>query len=170
MSHVASFSRCVAAFEVETTCQVERRLALSERVCGSIVDGAAIMEDPILLLVEDEALVAEALQVDLEEGGYQVVLADDGQAGLNIIDSDLHDFAGVITDIRVGAGPDGWDVARRAREVKPTIAVVYITGDSAADWAAKGVPNSILLQKPFAHAQLVTAVSTLLNQAGNIQV
>jgi DNA-binding response OmpR family regulator len=145
------------------------RLAFIERVCGSIVDRAAIMENPVLLLVEDEALVAEALQVDLEEGGYQVVLADDGQAALEAIDSNLHDFAGVITDIRIGAGPDGWDVARRGREVKPTVVVVYITGDSAADWAAKGVPNSIVLQKPFADAQLVIAVSTLLNQAGNSQ-
>ena len=31
-----------------------------------------------------------------------------------------------------------------------------MTGDSAADWAAEGVPNSTLLQKPFATAQMIT--------------
>jgi len=39
----------------------------------------------------------------------------------------------------------------------------YMTGASADDWASKGVPNSILLTKPFAPAQLLTAVSQLLN-------
>jgi len=38
-----------------------------------------------------------------------------------------------------------------------------VTAASADKWAANGVPNSILLTKPFAPAQLVTAVSQLLN-------
>jgi hypothetical protein len=38
-----------------------------------------------------------------------------------------------------------------------------MTGAAAGDWASRGVPNSILLEKPFAPAQLVTAVSQLLN-------
>jgi hypothetical protein len=38
-----------------------------------------------------------------------------------------------------------------------------MSGKDAADWASKGVPNSIMLAKPFAPAQLVTAVSQLLN-------
>jgi hypothetical protein len=38
-----------------------------------------------------------------------------------------------------------------------------MTGAAADDWASEGVPNSILLKKPFAPAQLVTAVSQLLN-------
>jgi len=40
---------------------------------------------------------------------------------------------------------------------------VYMTGAAAGHWAAQGVPNSILLAKPFAPAQLVTALSNLLN-------
>jgi hypothetical protein len=57
----------------------------------------------------------------------------------------------------------GWDVARRARAIKPDLPVVYITGANADEWAVQGVPNSLLLTKPFAPAQLVTAVSQLLN-------
>jgi hypothetical protein len=41
-----------------------------------------------------------------------------------------------------------------------------MTGTAAEDWARFGVPNSILLAKPFAPAQLVTAVSQLLNAGG----
>jgi hypothetical protein len=43
--------------------------------------------------------------------------------------------------------------------------VIYMTGDSAAQWSANGVPNSVLLRKPFVDAQLTTALATLLNAA-----
>ena len=58
---------------------------------------------------------------------------------------------------------EGWEVAHLAREIDPEFPVVYMSGASAADWPSKGVPNSIMLAKPFAPAQLVTAVSNLLN-------
>ena len=58
---------------------------------------------------------------------------------------------------------DGWEVARHAREIDPALPVVYMNGGSAEDWGSKGVPNGIVLAKPFAPAQLVTAISQLLN-------
>ena len=60
---------------------------------------------------------------------------------------------------------NGWQVAKAAREIDPTFPIVYMTGAAAGDWPSHGLPNSILLEKPFAPAQLVTAVSQLLNAA-----
>jgi len=57
----------------------------------------------------------------------------------------------------------GWDIARRAREITADLLIVYVTGDSGPEWASQGVPNSILVTKPFAPAQLLTAVSQLMN-------
>jgi hypothetical protein len=57
----------------------------------------------------------------------------------------------------------GWEVARHAREIDPAIPIVYMTGAAAEQWASHGVPHSTLLNKPFAPAQLVTAISQLLN-------
>jgi len=39
-----------------------------------------------------------------------------------------------------------------------------MSGDSASQWSARGVPNSLMLSKPFAPAQLVTGLATLLNR------
>jgi FixJ family two-component response regulator len=77
----------------------------------------------------------------------------------------------LVTDIRLPGESDGWDLARRARELNAQLPVVYVTGDSAADWSVKGVPNSVVIQKPYAAIQLVTAVATLItnrdtNEAG----
>jgi hypothetical protein len=43
--------------------------------------------------------------------------------------------------------------------------IVYMSGDSDHEWSSKGVPSSIIIAKPFAPAQLVTAVSTVINEA-----
>ena len=100
----------------------------------------------------------------LEEGGFEVVVAGSGIEALSALDEMAERLAGLVTDIRLGSGPDGWEVARHGRELRPDLPVVYMTGDSAADWAVKGVPKSVLLQKPFAPAQLITAISTLMNE------
>lgn len=56
----------------------------------------------------------------------------------------------------------GWEVARRLREKEPALPVVYVTASAAEEWASYGVSRSILIPKPFAPAQLVTALSNLL--------
>ena len=42
---------------------------------------------------------------------------------------------------------------------------VYMTGDSIDDWSSKGVPDSVVISKPFAPAQISTAVATLITAA-----
>jgi two-component system cell cycle response regulator CpdR len=68
-----------------------------------------------------------------------------------------------VTDINLVGQLDGWEVARAARENEPAMPVIYMTGTHGEEWASKGVPNSVLLAKPFAPAQLVTAIANLLN-------
>lgn len=117
---------------------------------------------PLLLLVEDEALVALALQDALEDAGYEVRWAEDGDSGAAVVASDLDQVSGLITDIRLGEGPDGWALAKQARSQRPELPILYVTGDSAPDWSEKGVPMSALLQKPFAPGQLIASLEALL--------
>jgi two-component system, OmpR family, response regulator len=69
-----------------------------------------------------------------------------------------------VTDIRLGAETSGWEIGRRARQHNSAIAIVYISGDSAGQYSAEGVPGSVMIQKPFVPDQIVTALSTQLNQ------
>lgn len=66
---------------------------------------------------------------------------------------------GVVTDIRFGELPDGWEVARIAHEIGPDIPIAYISGHGAVDWLSRGVPDSIRIEKPFTLAQLGTAAA-----------
>ena len=121
----------------------------------------------LILLAEDDHLVASNLLEGLEEAGYQALHAGSGKAAIDLLNTRATDIRALVTDIQLGPGPDGWQVAHRAREINPTLPVIYASGDSADVWAANGVPNSIMLQKPFAIAQLVTAVSQLITAASS---
>jgi DNA-binding response OmpR family regulator len=76
-------------------------------------------------------------------------------------------YRAVVSDINLAGKLDGWEVARIARESDPAMPVIYMTGTQGEEWASKGVPNSVLLAKPFAPAQLVTAIANLLNTASS---
>jgi DNA-binding response OmpR family regulator len=131
--------------------------------------GKSLTNPVLLLVVEDEPAILMMAEDVLQEAGFEVILAAKGDEALTTLDATENSPAGLVTDIRLGSGINGWEVARHAREKHPEIAVVYMTADSAADWAAYGVPKSVLVQKPFAGAQLVTAMANLLNdQAGNV--
>jgi len=123
------------------------------------------MKPAILLLVDDDELIRDVLHAELGDAGFSLVAARNGVQALAELDTDASRFKAVITDINLGSGPDGWDVGRHARELVSDMPIVYISGDSAHEWASKGVPRSVIIAKPFAPAQLVTAVSVLINES-----
>lgn len=122
------------------------------------------MQESRVLIVEDEALVAMALEDILSEAGYAVTLASDAAAAISTLENEHAEIEAVITDIRMPGKLSGWDVGQRARELQPDLPVVYCSGDQAAEWSARGVPGSLMLRKPFAMSQLVTAVSQLITE------
>jgi DNA-binding response OmpR family regulator len=119
---------------------------------------------PIILVVEDDPLIQSVVEEILTDGGFEIVIVSSDENAVDLLDVQKVKYRAVVTDINLGRDKlDGWDVARRAREIDAGFPVVYMTGASADDWASKAVPNSILLTKPFVPAQLLTAVSQLLN-------
>jgi DNA-binding response OmpR family regulator len=124
----------------------------------------ALEDLPIVLVIEDDQLIQSIVEDALIEGGFELVIVSSGENAVELLDRSHRKYRALVTDINLGRDKmEGWDVARYAREMDPAVPVVYMSGDSAEDWGSKGVPNSIMLAKPFAPAQLVTAVSQLLN-------
>jgi CheY-like chemotaxis protein len=119
----------------------------------------------LLLLVEDDEFVRPSIEDALSDGGFEVKLAKTGAEALALLESNKDALRGLVTDINLGKGPNGWDVARNARELIPELPIVYMSGGSTHEWTSHGVPNSILVSKPFALAQIVTAIATLINAA-----
>jgi len=120
-------------------------------------------ELPIILVVEDDDAVQGLVEGALVDGGFQPAIAASGEEAVTLLMGRLTKYRALVTDVNLLGTMDGWGVAKRAREIDPEFPVVYMTGARADDYGSQGVPNSILLTKPFAPAQLVTAVAQLLN-------
>jgi DNA-binding response OmpR family regulator len=117
----------------------------------------------LILVVEDDAVAGGEVKRALEDAGFRVLLVQSGEKATSTFDENAGEVGGLVADVKLGGNVSGWDVARHAREVNQDLPVVYITGFSAEDWPSQGVPKSILVQKPFAPAQIITAISSLLN-------
>jgi DNA-binding response OmpR family regulator len=123
------------------------------------------VSEPIVLLVEDEPLVLLVAQDALEAGGYTVLPVQHASEAMKVLDDRVADLAALVTDIRVPGGSNGWDIAKHARELRADLPILYVTADGVTDWPVKGVPNSVVMQKPYAAIQLLTAVATLVTKA-----
>lgn len=121
------------------------------------------MNKPLVLIVDDEPLIAVMVEMAFLDAGFDVRTAMDAvEAAVRIGELDTQ-LSALVTDVRLGAGPDGWAVAAGARRNLPRLPVVYMTGDSAADWEAFGVPDSVMVQKPFVVEQVLDAVTSLID-------
>lgn len=123
-----------------------------------------------VLVAEDDALISTTLVDILSEAEFEPFVVVTAQEAFMELEADSSRFRALLTDIRMPGEKNGWDVARRARELQPFIPVIYMTGDSAEQWRAQGVPGSVLLQKPFVAAQLITALTGLLNDASMMDI
>jgi DNA-binding response OmpR family regulator len=126
--------------------------------------GSWALEDLLVILViEDDQSIQGLIEEALTDGGFEPAIAPSGEEAVTLLKGGLIKYRALVTDIGLRGRMDGWEVAKQARELDPEFPIVYMTGAHADQWASQGVPNSILLTKPFAPAQLVTAVSQLLN-------
>jgi DNA-binding response OmpR family regulator len=88
-----------------------------------------------------------------------------GEEAVTLLKGVKEKYRALVIDIGLRGRIDGWVVAQIARKIDPVFPIIYISGNSAPDWQVKGVPSSLVLAKPFAPSQFVTAVSNLLNSA-----
>ena len=125
-------------------------------------DEAGALAMPLILFVEDEVLVREMVVAALEQAGFSTLVAADGETALALLRQHGDGLRGLVTDINLDDGMNGWELACAAREQASDLPVVYVSGACGHDWASRGVPNSLMITKPFAPAQIVVAISSLL--------
>jgi DNA-binding response OmpR family regulator len=132
--------------------------------CNEAARGRLALNDAVtILVVEDDQLIQAMVEEALSDGGFASALTASGEEAITLLQDGKSKYRAVVTDINLLGKLDGWEVGRSAREIDPTLPIIYMTGTHGEEWASKGVPNSLLLAKPFAPAQMVTAISQLLN-------
>jgi CheY-like chemotaxis protein len=127
----------------------------------------SLTQNAAVLYVEDEYFIREIVGTALGDAGFDVVVTASGAAACDALDENAEHFRMIVTDVNLGDGPDGWEVARHARVTNHAMSVIYTSGASANDRGSNAVPNSVMIVKPFTTEQLVVAMCSLIRHEGD---
>ena len=116
-----------------------------------------------LLVVEDEPKTGDYIRQGLSEAGFVVDLVRNGKDGAHRAITEDYDL--VILDINL-PGMDGWTVLRNVREAGKTSPVLFLTARDDVKDRVQGLESGAddYLTKPFAFAELLARVRTLLRR------
>jgi PAS domain S-box-containing protein len=127
---------------------------------GNVEATKADAERMRILLVEDDFLIRMNTADMLQELGHDVVEAGTGEEALHLLRSG--DFHVLLTDMGLPA-MSGTELAIKAREFRPDIAVVFATGQNTLP-EIPGDSPPVLLQKPYEGNRLAAAVTTAVSR------
>jgi DNA-binding response OmpR family regulator len=122
-----------------------------------------------ILVVDDDPMIRNLLLAMLESQGFKVVLAEDGQQGLDLLEAEPKplDYSLILLDV-VMPGINGLDVLTRLK-LKPetqSIPVVMLTGEDKAEdiLAGYNVGADYYITKPFTRQQLMYGINMVLEK------
>jgi PAS domain S-box-containing protein len=119
-----------------------------------------------VLVVDDEPALLEIAQAFLSEMGYSALLAEDGAHALEIVarsgEIDL-----MVTDIIMPGGMNGVDLARKTRELRPKLKIIYSSGfpaDALSERSGMQL-DAPLLRKPYQRAEFAAIIQRTMEEA-----
>jgi two-component system, chemotaxis family, chemotaxis protein CheY len=119
---------------------------------------------PTILIIDDDDDLRDTLVVLLEDQGYSVIAASDGESGVRAFGEARPDL--VLSDV-IMPNSNGVDAIRRMREIDPTVRIVAMSGGSISGddhqlRMAKEAGAMEVLPKPFEVDDLVAVVERCL--------
>lgn len=122
------------------------------------------MKNPVILVVDDEAVLRILAADHFAEAGFEVVEASNGAEALKVMRK-RPDIKAIVTDVQMPGEPDGFTLSHAIREICPNCAIVVVSGKSmpaGGDLAdrARFVP------KPYRGEEVVRLVEELLANLG----
>ena len=121
-----------------------------------------------VLLVEDEVLIRLMLAEALEDAGFGVLQAEDGDEAAGLIDAS-DEFDIMVTDIQMPGQLDGVKLGRRIRLKHPEIPIIYTTGrpEAVRELTRLG-PNDAFVAKPYGPSEIVRMANRMLHMVPTV--
>lgn len=118
-----------------------------------------------ILIVEDDRPLSDSLRTLLEDRGYEVDAAFDGEAGVQYALLGVYDL--IILDVMLPR-LDGWQAARRLRGARCAAPILMLTARSQLEDRVEGLNAGAdyYLTKPFDTRELLACVNALLRRQG----
>lgn len=113
-----------------------------------------------ILILDDEPIVGERLKISLEHAGFEVDALSSSREAIDRLKEEHYDI--LVTDLKM-SGPDGIEVLRLAKQLRPHIKPVVITGFATRETAEEAMRSGAVefIAKPFKLSQLKNLISAL---------
>ena len=137
-------------------------------VLAATVDNISTMSATVLL-VEDYKPSREVYHRVLDAAGYRVIDAADGDAALDVLNSEAVDV--LLTDVFM-PGMSGIELLERARKLRPDLRAIVMTGQKTGEAVMGALRNRAceILAKPFHTEELIEAVRSAMNSELAFQI
>lgn len=116
------------------------------------------MDSHTILVVEDELLVLETLKTVLQDRGYAVLTASNGDEAIQLFIDRYEEIDLVLLDMQM-PGKNGGEALEEMQFIDPEVKAFFITG-VLVDWESLGALG--IIQKPFLTSDLVDKVDSIL--------
>ena len=111
---------------------------------------------PVILVVDDEALLRMLAVEHFEEAGFEVIEAEDGASALAALKA--------RPDVQMPGRPDGFALARLGRAASPTCAIVVVSGRPPPE-GEELAPGARFVHKPYWGSEIVTIIKEMIARA-----
>jgi phosphate regulon transcriptional regulator PhoB len=121
-----------------------------------------------ILVVEDEAELAEVVAYNLRQQGYTAILAPDADTAMRLAHERRPDL--ILLDVMLPGG-SGMDICRRLRGEGDTVPILMLTARASENDRVQGLETGAddYLTKPFSMRELMARVKALLRRTGTIE-
>jgi len=119
------------------------------------------MDNPVVLVVEDEAIIRMSAVQIVEDAGFLAAEASNADEAIKILESRT-DIRAVFTDINMSGSMDGWKLAHAIRGRWPPIHLIVTSGlytPKDGQMPAKG----LFLRKPYSAEEVTAALRELFD-------
>ena len=120
------------------------------------------LENRTILYVENDYMIQSTVKSFMFGLGLDILIADDGSQAIKYIFDERLFIAALVTDIDLGNGVNGWEVARCARLQTPDLPVVYTSNVSKGEGRSDIVPASKVCMKPVRPSHILEALLSLI--------
>ena len=142
--------------------------AATEEIPAALPDlDAPVGRGETVLLVEDEEMLLDLLQTLLEEHGYNILVARDGEEAIDVYTAHQDTISVVLSDMglpKLG----GWEVFQRLRKLNPDIKCVLASGffdpDLKAEMISEGAKDFV--EKPYIPNLILSRIRDVIDRSG----
>jgi CheY-like chemotaxis protein len=120
--------------------------------------------NPRIMVVDDDALVLDYVAALLLSSHYDVTRAESSREALDLFEAGFVPHL-LVTDVSLGGGMTGIELARRARRILPDLKVLFFSGYAGSTGSEALPAGAAFLQKPFRAVHFLEKLRSILAES-----